>query len=99
MRGTIPPFPHPEPPLLQNQTVRAHPAWLRQSAKSADEEQLSVVVTTFAQQLKRQNTPRAKNSLFLCEQEATPFSGVVCAQNSGMIRATRPLDRGKLSDL
>jgi hypothetical protein len=53
----------------------------------------------FVQQLKRQNTPRAKNSLFLWEQGVAPFSGAVCAQNSGTIRATRPIDRGTPSDL
>ncbi len=50
--------------------------------------------TTFVQQLKRQNAPRANNSLFLWEQGVAPFSGVVCAQNSGTIRATRSIGRG-----
>jgi hypothetical protein len=52
--------------------------------------------TTFVQQLKRQNAPRAKDSLFLWEQGVAPFSGVVCARNSGTIRATPPLDRGAI---
>jgi hypothetical protein len=48
----------------------------------------------FVQQLKEQNTPHARNSLFLRAQGVMPFSAVACAQNSGTIRATRPLGRG-----
>ena len=53
-----------------------------------------LVVTTFVQQLKRQNTPRVRNSLSLWAQGVTRLSGLVRAQNSGTIRATRPLYGG-----
>ncbi len=53
----------------------------------------------FLQRLKRQNTPRAKNSLFLPAQGVAPFWRVVRAQNSVTIHATRPQGRGKPSDL
>jgi hypothetical protein len=46
------------------------------------------------QQLKRENTPRARNSLFLPAQGVTRFLAVTRAQNSGTIRATPPLGRG-----
>jgi hypothetical protein len=46
------------------------------------------------QPLKRQNTPCVKNSLFLFSQGLTRFNGLAHAQNSGTIRATRPLGRG-----
>jgi hypothetical protein len=50
----------------------------------------------FVQQFRRQNALRAKNSLFLTAQGVAQFSGVVCPQNFGTIRATRPLYRGTL---
>jgi hypothetical protein len=52
--------------------------------------------TTFVQQLKRQNAPRARNSLFLWAQELARRSSLVRAQNSGTTRATRPTGRGTL---
>jgi len=48
------------------------------------------------QQLKRQNTSRAKNLLFLQAQGVTRFGGVKQAQNSGAIRATRATCRGRV---
>ena len=57
---------------------------------------LAVRLSTFVQQLKRQNAARVKCSLFLDAQEVTRLSTLVLAQNSGTIRATRPLDRGTL---
>jgi hypothetical protein len=47
----------------------------------------------FVQQLKRQNTPHVRNSLFLWQQRVARFSGVVRTRNSVTIRATRPLGR------
>jgi len=55
-----------------------------------------VAATAFVQQLKRQNAARARNSLFLPAQGVTRFSVIACAQNSGTIRATRPLGRGRV---
>jgi hypothetical protein len=51
-------------------------------------------MTPFVQQLKRENTPRARNSLFLPAPGVTRFPAVPRVQNSVTIRATRPLDRG-----
>ncbi len=99
VRGEVPPFPHPEPPLLL--AFGRSRVWeLALGATHAPASPHVVtpgvlhVPFTFVQQLKRQNTPRAKNSLFLWEQGVAPFSGAVCAQNSGTIRATRPLYGG-----
>ncbi len=50
----------------------------------------------FVQQLKRQNTPRVRNSLFRRAQGVTRFWGITRAQNSVTIRATRSIGRGTL---
>jgi len=99
--GQVPTFPHPEPPLLL--AFGRSRVW--ELALGATHALASPhVVTpgvlhvpfTFVQQLKRQNTPRARNLLFLQAQGVTRFSGLACAQNSGTIRATRPQGRGTL---
>jgi hypothetical protein len=88
VRGKVPTFPHPEPPrlLVLPGEWANHDSPLRSPVLGR--------MTTFVQQLKRGNTPRARNSLFLGTQGVARPSGVVRAQNSGTIRATRPLGRG-----
>jgi hypothetical protein len=51
-------------------------------------------MTTFVQRWKRQNTPCARNSLFLWAQRVTRCGSGVRAQNFGTIRATRSIGRG-----
>jgi hypothetical protein len=63
------------------------------SSRSGGRPQLQDAIT-FVQQLKRQNAARARNSLFLWTQGVMRFLGPAYAQNSGTIRATRPLGRG-----
>jgi len=73
--------------------------WAQRRVPKRDESRLgspTLRTTTFVQQSKRQNTPRARNSLFARAQRVARRWGVARARNSDTIRATPPQGRGTL---
>ena len=85
--------------FMSPQALRGTGGWAQRRVPKRDGSRLgspALRTTPFVQQVKRQNTPRARNSLFHPAQGVARFWDITHAQNSGAIRATRGTGRGTL---